>query len=241
MFTRSLNISLIQVVSGEEAKYLKTREAASAKAATAAVDNITKTIKKTEPVLFIPQCNQVLGMLAGMDTTSLFREPVDPAECPNYPLRIQNPMDFGTIRGMLSDGKIKVPSEFALLVRRVFANCLIFNYQIRGEQAAVIKSIRQRTREMLLAFEDSWAVKFPGVAPSFPQVRESLAAIEELLKIPSVGVNLHAIDNFMDPIPVYFGGDYPAGCVYALSHSTCTKCDMMEYSHRAVLSGIWMS
>lgn len=206
-----LNILLIlQVVKAEEAKYLKAREVAAAAKASPAVVNVP-IVTKAEPVIFIAACKQALGMLTNMDTTALFREPVDCSLFVDYPVRIDNPMDFGTIGGMLSDDKIKKPSEFAQLVRRVFANCLIYNYQLRGDLGAGVKAIRQRVREMLTAFEDSWKVKFPDIAPSCPFAKECLHVIEELLKLPSVGVDLQAIDKFMDPLPKYFGGEYPAG------------------------------
>lgn len=195
------------MVKTEEAKYRKALDAATAKASAATA----AAVKKAEPVIFIPQCTQLLGVLSAMDDTFLFREPVDTTQFVDYPLRVDNPMDFGTIRGMLSDGKMADPSVFALLVRRVLSNCLIYNYQLRGELGSGVKAIRARVREILTSFEDSWRVKFPGVAPMFFRVHECLSVLEEVLKVPSVGPNNQAADNFMNPIPKYYGGVYPEG------------------------------
>lgn len=195
------------MVKTEVAKYRKTVEAAAVKASAAAA----AAAKKVEPMIFIPQCTQLLGVLSAMDDTFLFREPVDVTQFVDYPLRVDHPMDFGTIRGRLSDGKMAGPGEFALLVRRVLSNCLIYNYQLRGELGSVVKAIRARAREILTSFEDSWRVKFPGVAPMFFRAHECLSVLEEVLKVPSVGPNNQAADNFMNPIQKYYGGVFPAG------------------------------
>lgn len=214
------------MVKTEHEKYLKSTTPKSASSAPAiAIKSQTKTIAPKPFTPFVPQCTQILGVLAGRDDTSLFKEPVDVAVAPDYFIRIDKPMDFGTIRGMLVDGRIDSPAEFALYVRRVFANCLTYNYQLRGGiEVETTKVIRLQARTILNVFEDSWCIKFPGVNPVFPLMNECIDEIDELLKLPSHNPDvLCAVDNFMSPVSKYYGGEFPDGYVCVQIISFCRE------------------
>jgi hypothetical protein len=160
----------------------------------------------------------VLGVLAARDESGLFLNAVTDAVAPGYHGFIDHPMDFGSIRGMLNDGKIAGPGEFATCVRRVFGNCLNWNFRIRGSPGVVNKAIRDQGKKILFTFEESWGkYKLADAAPALPRLRECLAVVDELLRLPSVSGHYPcAMENFMYPLPKYFG-DFPAGYLEAIA------------------------
>eukprot|EP00123_Amoebidium_parasiticum_P011246 comp20602_c2_seq3/m.26571 comp20602_c2_seq3/g.26571 ORF comp20602_c2_seq3/g.26571 comp20602_c2_seq3/m.26571 type:complete len:423 (-) comp20602_c2_seq3:226-1494(-) len=58
-----------------------------------------------------------------------FYEPVDPLkqQCPDYLNVIKQPMDLSTVRRKLDDRAYLTPAEFAVDMRLIFRNCIVYN------------------------------------------------------------------------------------------------------------------
>lgn len=58
----------------------------------------------------------------------LFRDPVDPIEngIPDYLEKIKKPMDLGTIRDKMNEGKYESAEQFVADVRQIFTNCYTY-------------------------------------------------------------------------------------------------------------------
>jgi hypothetical protein len=110
---------------------------------------------------FVPRCSSILNSIVVLDKNFLFKEPVNTEDLPDYAHRIDNPMDFSTLQTMLMNRTIDSPNRFALYCRRIFANCLRYNYQLGGEFVTGVKSIRAQAELVLFGFEELWASQFP--------------------------------------------------------------------------------
>ncbi|CAG8579648.1 10329_t:CDS:2, partial [Paraglomus brasilianum] len=56
-----------------------------------------------------------------------FQKPVDPEEVPDYYTVITNPMDLSTIDRKIKANSYKTIEDFEDDVRRIFANCRVYN------------------------------------------------------------------------------------------------------------------
>lgn len=160
---------------------------------------------------FRSKCEQIIKNLGGMTSVKLLFTPVDTAVLPVYPLVVPDPMDFSTIRAKLSERgnahvtKYEHHNEFALDMRRVFANFLRYNcteHDIR---------LRSDIRHILMRFEKLWydlqadsehnpITKGFFFTQPFPALQGCLDALEDVLKLDSV-LSYHY------PITYWFAGD----------------------------------
>ena len=58
---------------------------------------------------------------------SIFQEPVETNDFPDYDEFIDQPMDLGTVRSKLENRKYQAPEQFARDVRKIWNNCKIYN------------------------------------------------------------------------------------------------------------------
>ena len=79
-------------------------------------------------------CINMLNEFMKRPETEPFNEPVDwkGLNLPNYPLIISKPMDLGTVRDRMSNGKYSTAEQFAVDVRLVFNNAMRFNQDGSG-------------------------------------------------------------------------------------------------------------
>ncbi|CAN0131795.1 unnamed protein product, partial [Ascophyllum nodosum] len=75
------------------------------------------------------RCRHVLATLMEDDLSSVFHEPVDLEAYPTYSEKVDEPMDFGTIKGKLDKWEYRRndPIAFQRDMRLVFTNCKVFN------------------------------------------------------------------------------------------------------------------
>lgn len=103
--------------------------------------------------------NAILDTISGLKAARWFTVPID-LTMQNYTKRILSPIDLPTIREKLQKRKYTTPDQFALDVRRTFANCLVYNFEIGAS------NIRNDAKVCLLKFEQEWKKVFDGsVAP----------------------------------------------------------------------------
>ena len=72
---------------------------------------------------------RILSDLSKRPEADIFMRPVDPVkhQCPDYPLVITKPMDFGTITAKLKDNRYDDFRSFRSDVQLVFSNCMTYN------------------------------------------------------------------------------------------------------------------
>lgn len=136
----------------------------------------TNKSKSINPMITTPyqrnqleyKCQMILSTLTQMKNASDFSSPVT---IPAYAIRIPHPMDYSTVRTKLSSGQyIDITTEFARDIRRIFANCLRFQFEI--SEVYKDKTVRQSTahfrgaaKNSLAKFESEWNKVFPTMAP----------------------------------------------------------------------------
>ncbi|KAI3921972.1 hypothetical protein MKX01_005661 [Papaver californicum] len=93
----------------------------------------------------------ILDRLQKKDTYSVFSEPVDPDELPDYFEIIQHPMDFGTIRKKLEVGAYASLEQFEKDVFLICSNAMEYNAPdtIYFRQARSIKELAKKDFENL--------------------------------------------------------------------------------------------
>lgn len=93
--------------------------------------------------------NAILETISGLKAARWFTVPID-LTMQNYTKRISSPIDLPTIQDKLQKRKYTTPDQFALDVRRTFANCLVYNFEIGAS------NIRNDAKTCLLKFEQEW-------------------------------------------------------------------------------------
>ncbi|OVA00623.1 Bromodomain [Macleaya cordata] len=93
----------------------------------------------------------ILDRLQKKDTYSVFSEPVDPEELPDYHEIIQNPMDFGTVRKKLDAGAYANLEQFERDVFLICSNAMEYNAPdtIYFRQARSIQELAKKNFENL--------------------------------------------------------------------------------------------
>ena len=83
---------------------------------------------KTLPEL-LKKCQRVLGLLGKHKMSEPFRVPVDPEALgiPDYFHIIKEPMDLSTVEKRLNSGAYATVQQFALDVRKIWANAIRYN------------------------------------------------------------------------------------------------------------------
>ncbi|KAF7664608.1 hypothetical protein LDENG_00171740 [Lucifuga dentata] len=82
---------------------------------------------RTRPPSYDPhawrgRCKELLDLIFQCEDSEPFREPVDLQEYPDYLQIVDSPMDFGTVRNTLTEGKYQSPIELCKDVRLIFSN-----------------------------------------------------------------------------------------------------------------------
>ncbi|XP_028970269.2 PH-interacting protein isoform X4 [Esox lucius] len=85
------------------------------------------SVRRGRPRSFDPQawrgrCRDLLDLLFQCEDSEPFREPVDLEQYPDYLDIVDTPMDFGTVRSLLSRGEYTSPLELCQDVRLIFSN-----------------------------------------------------------------------------------------------------------------------
>lgn len=90
-------------------------------------------IKTTEQVLMLQlnpletAMSKLLDMLEAKDTSEIFMEPVNCEDVPDYRDIVKHPMDLGTMRQKLKDGKYRSLDEMEFDFDLMIKNCLAYN------------------------------------------------------------------------------------------------------------------
>ncbi|KAL9244084.1 hypothetical protein vseg_017894 [Gypsophila vaccaria] len=93
----------------------------------------------------------VLDKLQKKDTRGVFAEPVDPEELPDYHEVIEKPMDFGTVRSNLMNGRYKTLEQFEEDVYLISSNAMQYNppSTVFFRQARSIQELAKKEFETL--------------------------------------------------------------------------------------------
>lgn len=93
----------------------------------------------------------ILDRLQKKDTYSVFAEPVDPEELPDYHDKIKHPMDFATVRKNLSSGAYASLEQFEDDVFLISSNAMLYNTPdtVYYRQARAIQELAKRNFENL--------------------------------------------------------------------------------------------
>uniref|UniRef100_A0A6Q2WRY6 Bromo domain-containing protein n=1 Tax=Esox lucius TaxID=8010 RepID=A0A6Q2WRY6_ESOLU len=82
----------------------------------------TSTRNKKVTTAWRGRCRDLLDLLFQCEDSEPFREPVDLEQYPDYLDIVDTPMDFGTVRSLLSRGEYTSPLELCQDVRLIFSN-----------------------------------------------------------------------------------------------------------------------
>ncbi|XP_071733050.1 uncharacterized protein [Rutidosis leptorrhynchoides] len=93
----------------------------------------------------------ILDRLQKKDTHAVFSEPVDPDELPDYHEIVEQPMDFGTLRSKLDEGRYKNLEELEADVYLICSNAMQYNPSdtVFFRQARSIQELAKRDFENL--------------------------------------------------------------------------------------------
>lgn len=77
----------------------------------------------------LKRCQKVLQQLQKHRAAGPFLAPVDPIAqgCPDYPTIVKEPMDLSTVEKKLRNGLYPTPQLFAIDVRKIWANAILYN------------------------------------------------------------------------------------------------------------------
>ncbi|CAM9471612.1 unnamed protein product, partial [Choristocarpus tenellus] len=94
---------------------------------------------------------QVVGSLLTRSESAAFREPVDwrGLGLPDYPIVVKRPMDLGTVKRLLDQGRYRTPAECASDVRLIWQNCRAYNVE-GGELNEATAALSERFEERYL-------------------------------------------------------------------------------------------
>lgn len=128
------------------------------------------------------RCNELLDRLQKRDTYSVFLEPVDTSEAPDYDKIIKHPMDLTTVRRRVNEGYYPTLEAFSDDLSLIWSNCLLYNgaepVNIFSKKAIELRKICDRaipaTRNNLEQDQrvlDRWTERHrrkpqPGASPS---------------------------------------------------------------------------
>ncbi|KAJ6802249.1 bromodomain-containing protein-like isoform X2 [Iris pallida] len=117
----------------------------------------TATTTTTTPLPDKKLLEFILDRLHKKDTYSVFSEPVDPDELPDYHDIIQHPMDFATVRNKLSSGAYACLEQFESDVFLISSNAMHYNAPdtIYYRQARSIQELAKKDFKSLRQESDS--------------------------------------------------------------------------------------
>lgn len=77
----------------------------------------------------LKKCEQILNLLMAHKFADPFKEPVDHAKLgiPDYPLKVKDPMDLGTVRKKLKAREYKSGAGFDADIRKIWHNSFLYN------------------------------------------------------------------------------------------------------------------
>lgn len=158
------------------------------------------------------QCNKVLNGLKRRQqhNVAVFLQPVsDKNIIKDYKSKIQNPMDLGTMQSKLDRNEYQTPSAFVLDLRRIFANCLIYNSQVSTFRRVGVDVLAtaEQLNTVFLAQPEHPTVVYPPLLFCW---KLCLSVLDTLynLKNPEDGISTALY--FLYPVSFYCGGQFPA-------------------------------
>jgi hypothetical protein len=105
------------------------------------------------------QATHIIETVNKLDSSRWFLAPADP-NLPLYTARVSHPMDFQTIREKIKKRKYQTADQFALDMRRVFGNCLKYNFSIADPEPDIrdsSKTVCADAKACLFKFEQEWS------------------------------------------------------------------------------------
>ncbi len=102
----------------------------------------------------------IIESISRLEVSHWFTVPLD-LSMPLYTKRISSPIDFTMIKDKLQKRKYLQPEQFALDVRRTFANSLVYNFDVLHPELGA-NAIRQDAKTCLFKFEQEWHKIYEG-------------------------------------------------------------------------------
>lgn len=101
------------------------------------------------------KCEQILNLLVAHKFADPFKEPVDSVKLgiPDYPVKVKEPMDLGTVRKKLKAREYKNPAAFEADIRKIWHNSFLYNpkhtqiYQITVELSEYFEKLRKEFQD----------------------------------------------------------------------------------------------
>ena len=101
------------------------------------------------------KCEQILNLLTAHRFADPFKEPVDPVKLgiPDYPLKVKEPMDLGTVRKKLKAREYKNAAVFDSDIRKIWHNSFLYNpkhtqiYQMTVELNEYFEKLRKELHD----------------------------------------------------------------------------------------------
>lgn len=104
------------------------------------------------------QASIILETISRLDSSKWFTTTVD-LNLPLYTTRVPYPCDFPMIRDKIRKRKYQTADQFALDMRRVFGNCLRYNFSVVDSQSDIRDTtitVRADAKASLFKFEQEW-------------------------------------------------------------------------------------
>ncbi|GAX18709.1 hypothetical protein FisN_10Hh077 [Fistulifera solaris] len=156
------------------------------------------------------QCSKILLGLRRRHTKTInwFLQPVqDRNILPDYKSKIKHPMDLTTLQNRLESGRHTKVADFVLDLRRIFANCLIFNTSIRDSLRPVACEVFESVEYLLKLF-----LGLPSEG-SYPPVifcwKLCVEILDTLYNLTNPTDGQPTVLYFLHPVSHYCGGTFP--------------------------------
>ncbi|KAL5731256.1 hypothetical protein ACHQM5_004004 [Ranunculus cassubicifolius] len=160
------------------------------------------------------QLEFILDRLQKKDVYSVYAEPVDPEELPDYHDVIEHPMDFGTIRKKLANGTYTTLEQFEHDVGLISTNAMQYNAPetVYFRQARSIQELARKKFGRLRLELQSTAVE-----PKPEETIKTNSVVKKPLKKPSC-----------KPIQEPLGSDFSSGATLATAPNFSTLSDKTQ-------------
>mmetsp|Transcript_20704 Transcript_20704/g.50839 ORF Transcript_20704/g.50839 Transcript_20704/m.50839 type:complete len:1283 (-) Transcript_20704:46-3894(-) len=157
------------------------------------------------------QCIKVLNGLKRrqQQNVAVFLQPVsDKNIIKDYKSKIQNPMDLGTMQSKLERNEYQTPAGFVLDLRRIFANCLIYNSQVSTFRRVAVDVLAtgEQLITVFLAQPEHPTVVYPPLLFCW---KLCLSVLDTLYNLTNPQDGAPTALYFLYPVSFYCGGQFP--------------------------------
>jgi Bromodomain len=128
----------------------------------------------------------------------------------DYRSKIEHPMDLSTVTTKLESSSYTSLADFALDIRRIFANCLRYNVSMKDPLRPVAVQVLQTAEDLMTFF----IARQEYPSQSYPSLlycwKLCIDVLDTLFKIVNPSDGQPTALYFLYPVSVYCGGQFPS-------------------------------